>query len=126
MNKHYCSVFHKKKEEKLPEDYAWSLEDIDWVSDIKFSVNDIRQIIKKINSTAAGPLGISPLLLKKTEKVMAPMIWRWCMTVFDMGILPSINILSIINPLLKPGKPVGDPACSKTVFSLIYNHQTIF
>ena len=28
LNEHYCSVFNKKDEEKLPEDYAWSLEDL--------------------------------------------------------------------------------------------------
>ena len=59
---------------------------------------------------AAGPSGISPLLLKKTEKVMAPLIWRWCRTVLDTEKLPKINILSLINPLLKPGKSPGDPA----------------
>ena len=73
LNKHYCSVFNKDKEEdKLPEDYVWTLEDlpknIDWMSNIKFSVKDVQRIIRKISSTSAGPSGISPLLLKRTEK----------------------------------------------------------
>ena len=53
--------------------------------------------------------------MKKTEKVMAPVIWRWCRTVLDTETLPSINILSLINPLLKPGKPPGDPASYRPV-----------
>merc|ERR1712240_803136 len=100
-------------------DYAWSLEDlpkdIDWISDLKFTVGDVRKIIKKISSTASGPSGISPLLLKNTEQTMAPIIWRWCRTVLDTEKLPSINILSIINPLLKPGKSAGDPASYRPV-----------
>ena len=104
LNEHYCSVFSKEEGEKLPDNYAWSLEDlpkdIDWISDLKFSVKDVSKIIKKINSTASGPSGISPLLLKNTERTMSPIIWRWCRTVLDTEKLPSINILSIINPLL--------------------------
>ena len=73
LNKHYCLVFNKDKDEdKLPDDYVWTLEDlpkdIDWMSNIKFSVKDVQRIIRKISSTSAGPLGISPLLLKKTKK----------------------------------------------------------
>ena len=65
LNKHYCSVFNKDKEEdKLPDDYAWTLEDlpkdIDWLSNIKFSVKDVRKIIRKITSTSLGPSGICP------------------------------------------------------------------
>ena len=79
LNKHYCSVFNKdKQEEKLPENYAWTLEDlpkdIGWLSNIKFSVKDVRKIIRKITSMSSGPSGISPLLLKKTEKTMGPII----------------------------------------------------
>merc|ERR1712243_171286 len=70
----------------------------------------ISNIIKKISSTALGPLGISPLLLRKTEGTMSQIIWRWCRTVLDTETLPSINILSIIYPLLKPGKSAGNPA----------------
>ena len=46
---------------------------------------------------------------------MSPIIWRWCRTVLDTETLPSINILSIINPLLKPGKSAGDPASYRPV-----------
>ena len=119
LNEHYCSVFNEKEEEQLPEDYSWSLEDlpkyIDWVTDVQFSIKDIRGIIKKISSTAASPSGISPLLLKKTEETMSPMIWRWCRTVLDTETLPSIYIISIINPLLKPGKAAGDLASYRPV-----------
>ena len=119
LNEHYCSVFSKEEGEKLPADYAWSLEDlpkdIDWISDLKFSVKDVSKIIRKINSTASGPSGISPLLLKNTERTMSPIIWRWCRTVIDTEMLPSINILSIINPLLKPGKSAGDPGSYRPV-----------
>ena len=98
----------------MPKDFAWTLEDlpkdIQWISDIKFSVKGLQKIIRNISSTSAGPSGITPLLLKKTEKVMPPIIWRWCQTVLDTEELPSINILSLILPLLKPGKSPGDPA----------------
>ena len=65
LNKHYCSVFNKDKDEdKLPDDYVWTLEDlpkdIDWMSNIKFSVKDVQKIIKKIISTSSGPSGIIP------------------------------------------------------------------
>ena len=64
----------------MPKDYVWTLEDlpkdIQWISDIKFSVKDIQKIIRNISSSSAGPSGITPLLHKKTEKVMAPIIWR--------------------------------------------------
>ena len=110
LNKHYCSVFNKE-EDKLPDDYAWTLEDlpknIEWMSDIKFSVKDIQRIIRNISSSSAGPSGISPLLLKKTEKTMGSIIWRWCRTVLDSQELPAINILSFISPLLKQGKDPG-------------------
>ena len=80
QNEHYCSVFSEEEGEKLPDDYAWSIEDlpkdIDWISDLKFSVKDVSKIIKKISSMASGPSGISPLLLKKTEQTMSPIIWR--------------------------------------------------
>ena len=85
------------------------------MSNIKFSVKDVQRIIRKISSTSAGPLGISPLLLKKTEKTMGPIIWRWCRTVLDKEELPSINILSFILSLLKPGKDQGDPASYRPV-----------
>ena len=119
LNEHYCSVFSKEEGDKLPDDYAWSIDDlpkdIEWISDLKFSVKDVSRIIKKISSTAAGPSGISPLLLKKTEQTMSPIVWRWCRTVIDSGMLPNINTLSIINPLLKPGKSAGDPASYRPV-----------
>ena len=65
LNKHYCSVFNKDKDEdKLPDDYVWTLEDlpkdIDSMSNIKFSVKDVQKIIKKIISTSSGPSGIIP------------------------------------------------------------------
>ena len=119
LNEHSCSVFSEEEREKLPDNYAWSIEDlpkdIDWISDLKFSVKYVSKIIKKISSTASGPSGISPLLLKKTEQTMSPIIWRWCRTVIDTGMLPNINTLSIINPLLKPGKSAGDPASYRPV-----------
>ena len=90
-------------------------KDIEWVTDVQFSIRDISKIIKKISSTASGPSGISLLLLRKTEETMSPIIWRWCRTVLDTETLPSINILSIINPLLKPGKSAGDPASYRPV-----------
>ena len=103
----------------MPDNYDWSLEDlpkdIDLVTDVHFSVKDVSRIIRKISSTASGPSGISPLLLKKTDQTMSPIIWRWCRTVLDTETLPSINILSIINPLLKPGKSAGDPASYRPV-----------
>ena len=46
---------------------------------------------------------------------MGPIIWRWCRTVLDKEELPSINILSFISPLLKPGKNPGDPASYRPV-----------
>ena len=91
-------------------DTGRSAKNIDWMSNIKFSVKDVQRIIRKISSTSAGPSGISPLLLKKTEKTMGPIIWRRCRTVLDTEELPSINTLSYISPLLKPGKDPGDPA----------------
>ena len=90
-------------------------KDLDWMSNIKFSVKDVQRIIRKITSTSAGPSGISPLLLKKTEKTMGPIIWRWCRTVLDKEELPSINTLSFISPLLKPSKDPGDPASYRPV-----------
>ena len=103
----------------MPDDYAWTLEDlpkdIDWLSNIKFSVKDVQKIIRKITSTSSGTSGINPLLLKKTEKTMGPIIWRWCRTLLDKEELPSINILSFISPLLKPGKDPGDPASYRPV-----------
>ena len=108
LNRHYCSVFNKDKEEdKLPKDYAWTFEDlpkdIQWISDIKFSVKDMQRIIRNISGSSAGPSGITLLLPKKTEKIMGPIIWRWCRTVLDTQELPSINIQSFIVPLLKQG-----------------------
>ena len=108
-----------KQEDKLPENYAWTLEDlpkdIGWLSNIKFSVKDVRKIIRKITSMSSGPSGISPLLLKKTEGTMGPIIWRWCKTVLEKEELPSINVLSYILTLLKLGKNPGDPASYRPV-----------
>ena len=85
MNCYYCSIFNKYKErDKLPQDYAWTFKDlaknIPWRSDTKFSVKDLKINVKNISSISNWPSVNTPLLLKKTIKVMAPIIWRQCWT----------------------------------------------
>ena len=60
-------------------------------------------------------MGDHPASPKKTEKIMGPIIWRWCRTILDTQELPSINTLSYISPLLKQGKGPGDPASYRPV-----------
>ena len=96
-------------EEDLPDNKDWWLEDID------FTEEDIKKAIMGTHSTSPGPSGICPKLAKMTVDIIVPVLYRLCRKILDDRIIPVINLLNIISPLLKPGKDQSKPGSYRPV-----------
>ena len=60
-------------------------------------------------SEAPGPSGITPLLAKKTCDAIAPILHELFQKILRERKIPTINLLSLISPLLKPGNDASKP-----------------
>merc|ERR1711873_223317 len=85
------------------------------LKNIYFTIEDIEKAIKETRSEAPGPSGISPKLAKKTCKSIAPMLYQLFKKILKERKIPSINLLSLISPLLKPGKDASKPSSYRPV-----------
>ena len=116
LNKTYFEVFDTPEEgDILLEDYIDSEEDLPTdeykrLKNIYFTIEDIEKAIKETRSEASGPSGISPMLTKKTCKTIAPVLYQLFKKILKERRIPSINLLYLMSPLLKPGKGASKPS----------------
>ena len=121
LNKTYFEVFNPPEEgDSLPEGYLDSEEDLPAEEDrrlqnIYFSIKDIKKAIKETRSEAPGPSGISPMLAKKTCETIAPVLYQLFRKILKERKIPDINLISLISPLLKPGKDASKPSSYRPV-----------
>ena len=121
LNKTYYEVFEELEEgDSLPEGYLDSEEDLPADEDrrlknVYFSINSIKKAIRETKSEAPGPSGITPLLAKKTCDAIAPILHELFRKIIRERKIPTINLLSLISPLLKPGKDASKPGSYRPV-----------
>merc|ERR1712089_77008 len=85
------------------------------LKNIYFTIEDIEKAIKETRSEAPGPSGISLILAKKTCKTIAPVLYQLFKKILKERRIPKINLLSLISPLLKPGKDASKPSSYRPV-----------
>ena len=126
LNKTYFEVFDEPEEgDSLPEGYLDSEEDLPAEEDrrlqnIYFSIESIKKVIKETKSEAPGLSGISPMLAKRTCEAIAPLLHELFRKIIKERKIPDINLISLISPLLKPGKDASKPSsyCPATLTEL--------
>ena len=64
---------------------------------------------------APGPSGITPLLAKKTCDAIAPILHELLRKILKERKIPTINLLSLISPLLKPDKDASKPGSYRPI-----------
>ena len=55
------------------------------------------------------------MLAKKTCKTIAPVLYQLFKKILKERRIPSINLLSLISPLLKPGKDASKPSSYRPI-----------
>ena len=99
----YNSVF-STNEPDIIDDQIFNIHDIDALTNITVSENDIKEAINKLDpNSAAGPDGIPAILLKKTRDVIAEPLAMLLRKSIDENKIIEIHKLQYIAPLFKGG-----------------------
>ena len=85
------------------------------LENIIFSEEDIKKAIMRTTSTSPGPSGIGPKLAKMTASVITPVLFKLFRKMIDDRVVPKINLINHISPLLKPGKDPSKPGSYRPV-----------
>ena len=66
-------------------------------------------------STSPGPSGLGPKLAKMTVDTITPTLFKLFRKMIDDWVVPEINLINHISPLLKPGKDPSKPGSYRPV-----------
>ena len=97
LNQEYAEVFTKPKDEdKLPEDYAYTEEDLpkekrERLENVQFTVEDIVRSINNTTSHSAGPSGTCPLLVRRTSGILGGYLLILYRKILDEKTVPGNN-----------------------------------
>ena len=69
----------------------------------------------RTTSTSPGPSGIGPKLAKMTVDTITPTLFKLFGKMIDDRVVPEINLINLISPLLKPGKDPSKPGSYRPV-----------